>query len=164
MALPDFPISEPPAMTENDLKVFIDVTMNYFEKISGAQAAMEEPFISFDLPPILDYTGVIRVSGKGEGVFYVTTQQSMLAQLLKEIGELDTSEEIMRDFVGEIATTLSGNARREFGEHFKISVPETVGGSQGDMPELPFANFVVPIRWKDYNPYLVLGINEEEEN
>lgn len=151
-------------MTESDLKVFIDVTMNYFEKISGDQAAMEEPFISFDEPPLLDYTGVIRVSGRGEGVFYVTTQQSMLAQLLKEIGEMDTSEEIMRDFVGEIATTLSGNVRREFGEHFKISVPQTLGGREEDVPDLPFANFVVPIRWKTYQPYLVLGINEDHED
>ncbi len=151
-------------MTENDLKVFIDVTMNYFEKISGDQAAMEEPFISFDEPPVLDYTGVIRVSGKGEGVFYVTTQQSMLTQLLKEIGEVDTSDEIMKDFVGEIATTLSGNARRVFGENFRISTPQTVGGSLLNVPDLPFANFVVPIRWKNYQPYLVLGLNEVEND
>lgn len=164
MALPSATPTEKPTMTEEDLKVFIDVTMNYFEKISGDQAEMEEPFISFDVPPVLDYTGLIRVSGKGEGVFYVTTQQSMLMQLLKEIGEMDTSEEIMRDFVGEIATTLSGNVRRVFGEHFKISIPETVGGTQVDMPELPFANFVVPIRWKSFQPYLVLGLNEQDSD
>jgi chemotaxis protein CheX len=150
-------------MKETDLKVFIDVTMNYFVKISGDQAIMGEPFISFDDPPLLDFTGLIEVSGSSEGVFYVTTPQSMLAKLLADIGETDTSEEILKDFVGEIATTLSGNVRRVFGENFRISVPTTLGAINGSRPDLPFANFVVPIQWKEFKPYMVLGVTQDDE-
>jgi chemotaxis protein CheX len=151
-------------MTEEDLKVFIDVTMNYFDKISGDQAEMEEPYIIFDDPPFLDYTGLITVSGKSDGVVYVTTPQSMLSDLLMDIGETETSEEIMRDFVGEIATTLSGNVRREFGENFRISIPKTLGGNgKEERPQMPFATFVVPIKWKTFHPFLVLGVRGEPE-
>ncbi len=151
-------------MTEEDLKVFIDVTMNYFDKISGDKAEMEDPYIIFEDPPFLDFTGVIKISGKSEGVVYVTTPQGMLANLLEDIGETDRSEEIMRDFVGEIATTVSGNVRKQFGKGFRISIPTTLGSNGGDKPILPFANFVVPIKWKDFHPFLVLGVRNEDED
>ncbi len=150
-------------MTEEDLKVFVDVTMNYFDKISGDQARMAEPYISFEPPPLLDYTGMIEIAGKGEGIFYITTEPAMLHDLLLRIGESDTSEETLLDYVGEIATTLSGNVRKQFGGSFRISVPVTVGGSKKEHPDLPFANFVVPIQWKDFNPFMVIGMTADED-
>ena len=149
-------------MQEKDLKVFIDVTMNYFDKISGHQAEMAEPYIEFEDPPLLEFSGLIQISGRSHGIVYITTPQAMLKQLLIRLGEPQITDELMGDLVGEIATTISGNVRSVFGETFKISVPTIIGGTNKVMPELPFANFVVPIKWEEFEPFLVIGILEEE--
>ena len=44
------------------------------------------------------------------------------------LGETDTSEEMLIDTVGEVANTLSGNARESLGKNFIISVPKVVKG------------------------------------
>ncbi len=43
--------------------------------------------------------------------------------LLMRMQETDTSDENIKDLVGEVANTISGNARRDFGKNFVISVP-----------------------------------------
>ena len=77
-----------------------------------------------------EYTGVINISGKREGVVYFTAPKAMLTVLLMKMQENDFSHETMRDLVGEVANTISGNARRDFGRDFVISVPSVVSGEK----------------------------------
>ena len=61
--------------------------------------------------------------------------------------------------VGEIANTISGNARRDFGRDFKISPPSVVSGPTRQV-ELPAGcrPFVVPINWRSHSARLVVGL------
>ena len=80
------------------------------------------------MPATYDYTGVINISGKREGVVYFTAPRAMLTVLLIKMHENDFSHENMCDLVGEGANTISGNARRDFGREFVISAPNVVHG------------------------------------
>ena len=50
----------------------------------------------------------------------------MLTVLLMRMQETDCSEETILDLVGEVANTISGNARRDFGKNFVISIPTVI--------------------------------------
>ncbi len=67
---------------------------------------------------------------------YFTAPKAMLTVLLMKMQENDFSHETMRDLVGEVANTISGNARRDFGRDFVISVPSVLAGEKpGDSAE-----------------------------
>jgi len=53
----------------------------------------------------------------------------------------------MRDLVGEVANTISGNARRDFGRDFVISVPSVLSGEKPQIPQKPgLRSFIIPIK------------------
>jgi chemotaxis protein CheX len=66
----------------------------------------------------------------------------------------------MRDLVGEVANTISGNARRDFGREFVISVPCVLTGEK--RPELPvkpgMRSFIIPINWRSHSAKLVVSL------
>jgi chemotaxis protein CheX len=71
--------------------------------------------------------------------------------------ETDMSHDNLCDLVGEIANTLSGNARRDFGHQFAISVPSVITG-RAEPVEYP-ANarpIVIPIDWRNYHARLII--------
>ena len=84
-----------------------------------------------------EYTGIINITGKREGVVYFTAPKAMLTVLLMKMQESDFSHETMRDLVGEVANTISGNARRDFGRDFVISVPSVLSGEKPAIPQKP---------------------------
>ena len=108
---------------EQELKTFVDGTTNYFEVAAQQPASIGSPYLMEGSPSVHEYTGVINISGKREGVVYFTAPKAMLTVLLMKMQENDFSHETMRDLVGEVANTISGNARRDFGRDFVISVP-----------------------------------------
>jgi chemotaxis protein CheX len=59
--------------------------------------------------------------------------------------------------VGEVANTISGNARRDYGKEFVISVPEVVSGASDEV-ELPSGTrpYVIPINWRSHAARLVV--------
>ena len=80
-----------------------------------------------------------------------------LEGVLAELEETDTSRENLCDLVGEIANTISGNARREFGKEFMISVPVVIAGSKPQiLNPKGLRSFVIPIEWRDANCHLVI--------
>ena len=107
-----------------------------------------------------DYTGIITITGKREGVVYFTAPRAMLTVLLMKMQESDFSHETMRDLVGEVANTISGNARRDFGRDFVISVPSVVAGERPDIPAIAghCARFVIPINWRSHSAKLVVAL------
>ena len=115
-------------LQEQELKTFVEGTTNYFEIAAQQPASIGSPYLSETPPAVHDYTGVINISGKREGVVYFTAPRAMLTVLLMKMQENDFSHETMRDLVGEVANTISGNARRDFGRDFVTSVPSVLAG------------------------------------
>ena len=83
--------------------------------------------VSLEIPDG-DVYGIIGISGNNSGIVYFTAPRILLAHMLESIKEPDLSEDNMTDLVGEVANTIAGNARSEFGEQFQISVPIVIRG------------------------------------
>jgi chemotaxis protein CheX len=109
------------------------------------------------MPGVHDYTGVINITGKREGVVYFTAPRAMLTVLLMKMQETDFSHETMKDLVGEVANTISGNARRDFGRDFVISVPNVISGDKVELPS-DMRPFVIPINWRSHSAKLVVAL------
>lgn len=145
-------------MNETDLHFFIDSTVNYFEEVTNEKATAGIPYIKDNEPVVLEYTGIIGISGKRKGSIYVTTSENMLSTIAKVIlGLEEVGKEDIKDLVGEIANTISGNVRQAYGSDFMISVPVVVEGKAKDI-KLPdnIQSFVIPITWKDFKLFLVV--------
>ena len=145
-------------MNETDLHFFIDSTVNYFEEVTNEKAASGIPYIKDDEPVVLEYTGIIGISGKRKGSIYVTASEEMLKAITKVIlGLEDVGKEDIKDLIGEIANTISGNVRQAYGSDFMISVPVVVEGKAKDI-KLPdnIQSFVIPITWQDHKTFLVV--------
>lgn len=145
-------------MNETDLHFFIDSTVNYFEEVTNEKATSGIPYIKDDEPIVLEYTGIIGISGKRKGSIYVTASEEMLKEIAKVIlGLEDVGKEDIKDLIGEIANTISGNVRQAYGSDFMISVPVVVEGKAKDI-KLPdnIQSFVIPITWQDHKTFLVV--------
>ena len=145
-------------MNETDLHFFIDSTVNYFNEVTNEKATAGIPFIKDEEPVVLEYTGIIGISGKRKGSVYVTASNEMLHTIAKLIlGQEKIEKSDIKDLVGEIANTISGNVRQAYGSSFMISVPVVVEGKAKDI-KLPdnIQSFVIPITWKDFKSFLVV--------
>lgn len=145
-------------MSEATLQVFIDGVVNYFQHTSEKDVKVGSPYLVENAnPAAFDYTGIIGVSGPYRGTVYFTAPKALLTHLLLAIGEKDTSMDNILDLVGEVANTISGNARSEFGHDFMISVPVVVEGAPSKI-HLPkdLRSYVIPIYWKAYSAAVVI--------
>jgi len=145
-------------MNETDLHFFIDSAVNYFEEVTGEQAITGIPYLKGKEPVVLDYSGIIGISGKRKGCVYITTSSDMLKSLANIIlNDHNATVETVKDLTGEIANTISGNVREAYGSSFMISVPVVVEGHVKDirLPEHVQA-FVIPITWKEHKSFLVV--------
>lgn len=107
--------------------------------------------------PISELTGIIGISGGRKGCVFITSTKTMLRHLVLSLGENEVTPELLRDVIGEMANTISGNARADFGPEFMISVPVVVEGSP-DLIALPkkLKGYVIPIRWNSF-PFLLVA-------
>jgi chemotaxis protein CheX len=89
-----------------------------------------------------------------------TAPKSMLSVMLMRMQETDMSHDNLCDLVGEIANTLAGNARRDFGHQFLISVPAVLS-SRSSQPIYPPAArpIVIPINWRNYHARLIVCLS-----
>lgn len=145
-------------MSEDTLKVFIDGVLNYFQHTSDKGVKVGAPYlVKNSEPTAFDYTGIIGISGPYRGTVYFTAPKILLTHLLLSLGENDTSNENILDIVGEVANTISGNARSQFGHEFMISVPIMLEGSPNKI-HLPehLRSYVIPIYWKAYSAAVVI--------
>ena len=147
-------------MDEQELRAFIDIVSQYFERQTGRLPEVGSPYLGEPSAlPIFDFTGVIGISGERQGCVYVTAQRELLRQLLLHVGESDVSDNNLSDLVGEIANTISGNARRYFGPNFMISVPVVVAGNARaiQVPRSVKA-YILPLRWHKLDAALVVSL------
>lgn len=145
-------------MNEIELKHFIDSTLKFFNEITQKNARCGIPFVKNNEPVVLEYTGIIGISGKRKGSIYYTAEADQLSELAKIMLETDDiSAEDIKDLVGEIANTISGNLREAFGSDFMISVPVIVEGKARNI-KLPerIDSYVIPISWENKKSFLVV--------
>lgn len=145
-------------MTKVELETFVEGTTNYFETAANQPASVGSPYIVQDgHPTIQEFTGMISIAGKRRGVVYFTASRPMLTVMLMRMGETELTQDNMCDLVGEVANTISGNARRDFGKDFMISVPTVVTG-EPDKALTPdnIRSFVIPINWRSHSAQLVV--------
>ena len=146
--------------TEAEVTVFLESVLNYFSTTVQQPAVCGTPFLAIDSTPELsDFTGTITISGKYTGLVAFTAPKSMLCVMLMRMQETDMCQENLCDLVGEIANTLSGNARRDFGHQFNISVPSVSVGRKHklDLPD-GARPIVIPITWRNYSSSLIVHL------
>ncbi|MGD9841866.1 MAG: chemotaxis protein CheX [Steroidobacteraceae bacterium] len=145
-------------MSDLELTTFVEGTTRYFETAGNQPATVGSPYlVNSGKPTVHEFTGMINIAGKRRGMVYFTASRPMLTVLLMRMGETELTEENMADLVGEVANTISGNARRDFGKDFMISVPQVVSGDP-DQVNLPdnTRSFVIPINWRSHAAQLIV--------
>jgi chemotaxis protein CheX len=145
-------------LEEQDIRAFVYGTTHYFEVAAQQAASVGSPFLVTQGPPeIHDYTGVIAVSGRRSGIVFFSAPRGMLTVLLMKMNESNVTHENLCDLVGEVANTISGNVRRDFGKDFAISAPTVVTGN-GVPVEIPTGcrPVVIPINWRSHAAKLVV--------
>lgn len=144
-------------MKQSEIQVFIEGIKKYFTTVSEIQLRIGSPYLAAPLEaPSSDVTGIIGVSGDRKGCVYFSAPRILMRHLLHSLGETEVNAELINDVVGEVANTISGNARASFGSGFMISVPVVLNGPP-DRIQLPRENeaFVIPFQWRSYSGYLV---------
>lgn len=145
----------------DDIAAFVASVTHYFAVSSPQPAAIGSPYLVATGGKFSkDFTGIIEVSGRRSGCVYFTAPRGMLRVLLMQSGETEISDTLLRDLIGEMTNTISGNVRREFGRDFAISVPRVIAGEPDPAvrPERERA-IVIPINWRNYEAQLVVALN-----
>ena len=147
-------------MSDEEIQVFIDGVVRYFERATGEPAEVDPPYLKGEDSVTLDFTGVIGISGRHRGAVYFTSCAEQLTELLHRFGETVVGFSDHEDLVGEVANTIAGNARQYFGSEFLISVPTVLCG-QPDKISFPLClkNFVIPFTWRSHRSYLIICLD-----
>lgn len=150
-------------MTEDELKVFVLGAARFFSMMSQTAAQVGTPYLREPSEQVMsDFSAVIGISGLRRGCVYYTAPRAKVEALAQLFGETDMSDEICGDVVGEIANTISGNAREHLGAGFLISVPVVIRGRADDVQ---FPNdapaFVMPIHWNGHSSTLIISLTDE---
>lgn len=149
-------------MKQQKIETFVDIVKHYFAQFSKDELVVDTPYLSDEKEPhVYDYTGVIGISGVMRGVVYVSASTALLKVLLTDMKESNADEAMLVDLVGEIANTVSGNARSEFGSEFHISTPFVFKGAPQSvvLPKEGRA-FVIPILWQQQVGEIVVCLEE----
>ena len=147
--------------TDFEVGVFVNSVMHYFETAVQQPAACGIPHLAVRRSPELgDYTGLVKISGQRDGVVVFTAPRSMLCVMLMCMQDTDLSHEHLRELVGEIANTLSGDAQRNFRHQYSISLRSLVHERDAPMIYPPHARpIVIPITWRSYQARLVVCLD-----
>lgn len=147
-------------MDEEELRAFIEIVKQYFERQTGRLPELGNPYLGDPAAlPMYDFTGVIGISGARPGCVYFTAHRDLLRELLLHVGESTLSDENLSGLVGEVANTISGNARRVFGPEFMISVPVVVAGAaQAIQVPRNVKAYILPLRWHKREAALVASL------
>jgi chemotaxis protein CheX len=150
-------------MREEDLRIFIQGAARYFEKVVGESVVIDTPYEKGTEAVSEELAGVIGISGRQKGVIYFTAGRPMAIEVLEKLKVKNLDEAMEADVIGEIANTISGNARKQFGSEFLISVPLVLrGGNQAVTFPKRAPAFVIPILWRKHRCFLVIGLEENE--
>ena len=153
------------ALPEDDLRVFVKGTEYFFLQVTSTRAEVSTPFIKEASDQVInDFSAVIGISGTQRGCVYYSASREMIRELVTHYGETEASDDLYADCVGEIANTISGNAREYLGPGFMISVPVVFRGRADDV-RFPHdaPAFVIPILWNGHRSSLILCLKRDEK-
>ena len=145
-------------MKESDI---VKSTSNYFREITNEEIYTGLPFLNDEDPIVLEFAAIINISGEQSGSIYITTTETMIHEIYDLIlGGCPPSPEEIKDLVGEIANTISGNLRQTYGNEFQISVPMIVD-RKSKVTKLitKQPSFIVPFTWRIYKGFVVVCLN-----
>lgn len=146
-------------MNDQGLSVFVDCVSNYFNTLSNHRAKIGTPFLTQNVNDYLsEFTGIIGISGVEKGSVFFSCPKKVLEVLLAELGVSQSDDERLMDLVGEVSNTLAGNARREFGDQFMLSVPVVIKGNSEQVKVANVAQiYVIPVLWRNMTANLVIN-------
>jgi chemotaxis protein CheX len=153
--------ASPTASIERDIGAFVRSIEHYFRQSLSQVPEIGTPYLVDTRSQFGGhYTGIIAVSGRRSGCIWFTAPRGLLNVLLMAHGETEISEQNMLDLVGEVANTLCGNVRSEFGRDFRISVPQVVAGEpEGEERPANARAIVVPIHVRNHEARLVVALS-----
>lgn len=140
--------------------MFVNGAARYFQEVTGEQAEVGAPYLlnpsELDVT-LLGHAAVIGISGGHRGSIIYSAEPELTARLVRRMGETEVDEHLCADMVGEVANTISGNARQEIGSDFMISVPVMLNGGNARV-HLPrgIDIFVIPVTWHGLNSQLAV--------
>jgi len=148
-------------LIEDELKIFADGLLRYFEATTSEAALVGTPFLAEDIDPyVQEYTGIINISGVHQGAVIFTATEPLLKHVLWAMRILECNPGKLRDLVGEIGNTISGNARIAFGDQFIVSVPKFVDGDiRGKYESSDFGYYVIPVVWRHAKASLIVNFD-----
>jgi chemotaxis protein CheX len=135
------------ALTEEELKLFVDSVRQYFKVTTGQEPKITSAFLATGHVEAHEYNGIVAFSGSYNGQVMVSMPVQLLREMLLLQGDNDLSEANLLDAVGEIANTLAGNARRVFGPELGISVPIRLMGNTGITARVRERPYAITLRW-----------------
>lgn len=146
-------------MNDKNLKVFVECVAHYFNTVSRHPAKIGAPFLIQNVNDYLDdYTGIIGISGNQKGSVFFSCPKNVLVLLLSELDVLNSNEERLMDLVGEVCNTVAGNARREFGDQFMLTVPVVIKGEAEQVKVATVTKiYVIPILWRKMKANLIIN-------
>jgi chemotaxis protein CheX len=150
-------------LAEADLKIFIDAVTHYFSHLTSETAEIRAAYLAESSAPRFEYTGLITLAGQFRGCVYFSAPRLLVRELLIQLQEPDTCQDNLLDAVGEVANTISGNARRHFGDALEISVPITIlGATEQIRTGVRTRPFAIVLRWQRYEAVVVVDIERME--
>jgi chemotaxis protein CheX len=153
-------------MNAEQLKIFQNITLAYFTKMAPKEPSptLEEAYLQFETPVLLDYTSLVQISGNYEGCLYITTPPNVLETLLAQHGEKEITDATRLDMCRELSNVLAGNASHAFGADWTISVPQSVTADKIPSLKLPPSTFIMPFLWKGMKSFLVVGLQSKKQD
>jgi chemotaxis protein CheX len=148
-------------LRQQEVETFIQGVTRYFAVSTAQPAKLGSPYLAMQTPPgAYDFTGVIEISGARQGRVYFTATRGMLSVLLMCLNETEITTETMADVVGEVANTIAGNARADFGRSFEISTPRVLSNaSESASPPPGGSAVVIPINWRSHTAKLIVSLS-----
>jgi len=146
-------------LSETELKVFIEAVSTYFARLTREPAVIRSSYLAETELPHFDYTGLITLSGRFRGCVYFSAPRRLVRELLLQMQEPDTCEQNLLDAVGEVANTISGNARAHFGSQLDISVPVAIKGMMAQIKTaIRTRPFAILLSWQEHEAVVVVDL------
>jgi len=145
-------------MDESFLLAFLTSATTFFLRATGEEANLGPAELLFGGVVFGDLVGRIDISGSAAGCFYMGCSRELLDDFLTHLGEPDRSARNQRDALGEIASVIASGCRRDFGEHFLISVPVVETGSEATLGTADLIAMRVPLTWRGHAAQLLISL------
>ena len=147
-------------MRKDDIQVFVEGLISYYAIVTNKPAEVGTPYLVSDINDIIkEYAGIIGITGRYSGNVIFTAPKPMLMQLLARYPGNEYDGELLLDLVGEIANTVSGNAREKLGSDFQLAPPVV---SRGRLDSIKIASglqtYCIPIVWEKRSANLIVAL------